>query len=811
VNSRLSSLLSKSGLELPAKVRKRDGSIVEFDFARIEKAVESCYADLQHQGTIPATPSRIVAESAATAIASKHAWAGSVGHPYPSVEQIQDLVEISLLAHHEVDAARAYMSYRDARSNERGPVEQVPAEVSAAFELDARYFPTPMQRFAFYDKYSRYNWDLERRETWPETVDRTIEHLKWEVYHHTAQQMSKFGELTKYAGKEIVDIENDDWAMFTPMKVSESVWERLRQGILSMKVMPSMRLLAMAGRAARRNSISIYNCSTTTIDSIDSLVEILVISMSGCGVGFSVERANVEKFPRVKRQTGKRETWVVEDTTEGWADALRAGLTAWWSGTDIDFDVTWVRPAGAILRTKGGRASGPAPLVEMLDAIRSIILAKQGSFLGTTDAHLLACWVGEAAVAGGTRRTAMISYFDWDDQEMRRIKNAGAFWDDPLLKVLGNANNSAVWPSDISDLDVMNQMTEMMFAGSGEPGIFSRDSARKTMPPRRLAKLSEEQLNSLASNPCGEIFLLAQEFCNLSQAISRPGDTEDDLAEKIELATILGTIQSLSTRFPGLRPGWKANCEAERLLGVDLTAQNDCELLRADNDYGDFLRARLAGHAVEVNTRWAETFGINPSAAITCNKPAGNSTGFIGAAGSGIHRAFAPFYVRRMTVGTHTPQFRVLRAARVPMTPYAGQEAGTATRWWAEFPIKAPAGTPLLRDASAVEQCEFWLLNKLYWTEHNPSCTISYRLQEAVDLVKWVAEHKDYIGGLSFLPVDDTVYPIMPFTEISEDEYNRRIAEFPEIDYSLLYLFEKSDMSEASITLACMSGSCEIP
>lgn len=1095
--ARLAHQLRKNNLQLPEKVTKRDGSQVAFDIDCIERAIEGCWAGLQSSGTIPSSSVRTIVDAAAVAIASKHATAKDSGAPFPSVEQVQDLVEITLLTHGEVDAARAYMSYRDSKAVLRAGKQAgaIPPHVRDAFDADAAYFPTPMQRFAYYDKYSRFNWDLGRRETWKETVDRTIEHLKWECRYHYATHPD-FGAMDLESSIPLLD-EKAMQEIWADTGIPDHVWEMLRQGILNMQIMPSMRLLAMAGQAARRNSVSLYNClagperyvtpeglktlvetagttqivlngegrwakaeikefgsqplqeisfrpgstatavrhrvlatpshrwltinrgevtdlkagdkvrfvappesdfvldawiagfgfgdgtitsqstaqvrlcgaknvhlskfqsygncgiyspasydgdsvvifhkghftdwknlpsqtdvrwlaswlegylaadghvvgsridlgsqdndaiefvrdiaslcgyavvgrsissnketnfgtrsaplqslrlrretefwvmsiepldieqtvycavvedghdfvlangihtgncSTTTIDSIDSLVEILTISMSGCGVGFSVERKHVEKLYRVQRQRGHApSTCVIEDTTEGWASALRTGLESWWSGDDVRFDYSKIRPAGAVLRTKGGRASGPEPLREMLDALRTILLSKQGSFIDTDDAHLMACWVGEAAVQGGTRRTAMISYFDWDDQKMRTIKNC-EFWNDPVLKVLGNANNSAVWPHNISDLDVMNQMTEMMFGGAGEPGIFSRDSAVKTMPKRRIENLTDDQISSLASNPCGEIFLLAQEFCNLSQAISRPGDEESDLHEKVELATILGTIQSLSTRFPGLRPIWKQNCESERLLGVDLTAQNDCELLRSDNLNGGALRDRLRSTAVSANAYWAKIFGINQSAAITCNKPAGNSTGFIGAAGSGIHRAFAPYYIRRMTVGTHTPQFRVLREAGVPMQPYAGQTEATASRWWAEFPVKAPVGTPLLRDASAVEQCEFWLLNKQHWTEHNPSCTITYRLSEAIDLVKWVADHKEFIGGLSFLPADDTVYPIMPMEAISEDEYYRRLNEFPTVDYSLLWLYEREDMSEASQTLSCFAGACD--
>lgn len=798
--ARITHQLGKQGLILPGKVIKRDGSQVAFDLGRIEKAITDCYQDLQDKGNIPSSPVRVITDSCAVAIAHRYGDKETL----PSVEQIQDLVEVSLLTHNEVDAARAYMSYRDSHTKMRGG--GVPEHVRAAFELDAMYFNTPMQRFAFYDKYSRFNWELGRRETWPETVDRTIDHLQWEVFHHINQEKAGEGSFTGYKGISATDLSTAQYSEFTKMPIADEIWERLRSGILEMRVMPSMRLLAMAGPAARRNSTSTYNCTFLPIIDIHAFVEILICSMSGSGVGFSVERHNIEQFPRVQRQLPDQAPFVhvVADSAQGWAETLRLGLSRWWAGLNFDWDLSLVRPAGSVLKTKGGRASGPEPLDVLLKHIKKIVLARQGTFITSKDAHYIACNVGEAAVQGGVRRSAMISLFDWDDQEMRSVKSFD-FWNDPFHRVLSNANNSAVWPEDISDLAIMRQMTEMMFACSGEPGIFSRAAANKSMPEQRR---NAETLWGV--NPCGEVILPPFGMCNLSQAISRSGDTEEDLADKVELATILGTIQSLSTRFPGLRPEWKANCERERLLGVDLTAQNDCELLRSSNPDGAALRRRLKAHHIWVNEQYAELLGVNATASGTVNKPAGNSTGFIGASVSGIGFGNGAQLIRRNTVWAHTPQFRVLRECGVPMVPYAGFTEENAQMWWAEFLIKSPEGVPLARDTSAVEQLEFWLLNKLNWTTHNPSFTCTYRVHEMMDLVKWVCDHKEVIGGLSFLPASDTIYPILPMEEISEAEFNRRTAAFPEIDWSLLYQYEREDMSEASNTLACFAGQCEV-
>lgn len=754
---RLSYQIEQAGFSLPDYVVKRDGSLRPFDVKRIYTAVERCFDDLD---TPPKISPAEVAEGVTQAIIAH-------GDGYPSVEAIQDAVEFYLLSHGEFDAAKHYILYRERRAAER-KVREIPTDVALAFEASAEYFPTQAQQFTFFDKYSRYDWDKGRRETWLETVDRVVDHLRWEVEQHK------------------------------PGAIPEADFERIRSAILSMDVMPSMRLLAQAGPAAQRNSLSIYNCSAMPVCDIQSFVEALLISMAGCGVGYSVERQFVEQLPRIRRQGGESFEHVIEDTTEGWGEAIRVGLTAWWNGQDVTFDASLVRPAGAPLRTKGGRASGPAPLLNSLAVLRDVVLSRQGSYLRPVDAHLMMCAIGDAAVQGGVRRTAMIALFDWDDHEMRNVK-AGPNMN-PLLH---NANNSAVWPEDISDLDIMQQMLDMAKSRSGEPGIFSRANANATKPERRKAA-------TFLTNPCGEIFLRPWGLCNLTQAVCRPGDSEEDLRTKVELATIIGVIQSLSTRFPGMREEWKINAEEERLLGVDLTAQADCELTRKGAEDGAGLRERLRARVLEVAEHYAGLLEINMPAATTCNKPAGNSTELLGASGNGIHDPHSPYFIRRMTVGAHTPLFQVLRAAGVPMEPLAGSSAEDAVSWKAEFPKKAPEGARTKGEVSAVEQLEFWLLNKTHWTEHNPSCTISYREDEIIDVIAWVLRHKDKIGGLSFLPADGTVYAQMPFEEISEEEYIKRSMAFPEVDYSKLYRYELEDMTTAAQELACFAGSCEI-
>jgi ribonucleoside-diphosphate reductase alpha chain len=507
----------------------------------------------------------------------------------------------------EFEAAKHYILYRAEHAKQRGE-RPIPVQVRQAFAESDQYFPTPLQRFQFFDKYSRFNYDFGRRETWIETVDRSVDYMY------------------ELAGA----------------RLPAATYDRIRRAILEMRSMPSMRLLAMAGPAARRNSIAIYNCSYQPVESIDSFVEALIISMSGCGVGFSAESRYVENFPRVKRQSNAApRKYTVEDSAEGWADALRAGLETWFEGGDIRFDLSLLRPAGAALRTKGGRASGPEPLRVMLEFARSRILARQGSFLRPIDAHDIMCAVGNAAVSGGVRRTAMISLFDYDDDEMRLSKSSDFERDNSQR---WNANNSAVWPEGgLTQPEFIHQFLEMVESERGEPGIFNRQAALAMRPTRR--KLAE-----FGTNPCGEIVLRPWQFCNLTAAVARHDDTFETLREKVEIAAIIGTIQSMATNFPGLRPQWQQNCEEERLLGVDITGQMDS---LAAQDSG--IKDRLRQIAIEVNRQTAQTLGINQSAAITCVKPSGNSSQLLDCS-SGLHARWAPYYIRNVRVAAHHAQ-----------------------------------------------------------------------------------------------------------------------------------------------------------
>lgn len=733
----------------PTKVVKRDGRIENFESTRIEVALTRCFKGLERTNF----DAQKITKQIVNIVSAKF--------EQPTVEQIQDIVEMVLQAAGEYEAAKSYILYRaeHAKMRETRPVPDV---VREAFEASDKFFPTQIQKFQFYDKYARFTYEHGRRETWVETVDRAIEYLK---------------ELSDF-------------------RLQPLTYQRLRHAILNMKIMPSMRLLAMAGPAARRNNISIYNCSYMPVDSIDSFVEAMIISMSGCGVGYSVEAEYIEKLPRIRRQKKEQPfQHVVEDSTEGWADALRTGLDAWFSGRDVHFNFSLVRPIGSVLRIKGGRASGPEPLRVMLEFAKARILARQGSTLRPLDGHDIMCAVGAAAVSGGVRRTAMIALFDYDDQEMLHCKD-GDFWKKNNQR--WNANNSSVWPDrNLNQAEIANFILSMVNSERGEPGIFNRKAATNTRPKRR-------KMARFGTNPCGEIILRPFQFCNLSVMVARENDTIEDLKEKAELATILGTIQSKATHFPGLRKEWRKNCEEERLLGVDINGQLDCPAAQ-DPENMKILQQVV----VETNAKVAKIMGINPSVATTCVKPSGNSSQLLNCS-PGLHARWSRYYIRNVRVGVQTPVFKVLENAGVPMDPENGQTKENATTYVVHFPVKSPDSAITRGDRTALEQCEYWLQNKLNYTEHNPSVTITYKPDEVLDIIKWTWENQDKIGGMTFLPAYNASFDQMPYTEIDKRQYEELNEAFPDIDFSKIYRYEEEDFTTAAQELACMAGNCDV-
>lgn len=739
---------------LPVSVRKRSGAVVPFDSSRIARAIAGCFNDLS-QTDNPGVLASVLRELTIAQAADTTPFA-------PTVESIQDSVERHLAAHGHLDAARTYIRYRDAHATQR-QVFPVSPETADAFAASAQYFPTFPQQLQFYDKYSRFSYELGRRETWVETVDRSVDFLR---------------ELA--AGK-----------------LDENVFAEIHAGILTMEVMPSMRLLAMAGPAARRNHVALYNCSYMAVDALDAFVEAMIISMCGTGVGYSVEQHYVAKLPIVEHwQTDSRATvWTVEDSSEGWANAWRIGLTRWFGGSDVTYDYAQVRPIGAPLMTKGGRASGPGPLKQLFAKARTIILGAQGRRLTALECHDIMCLVGDAAIQGGVRRTAFIALFSWGDAQMRHCKDG----DLTGLAHRWNANNSEVWPDrQLSQQEVAEFVLDMHRSRRGEPGIFSRAAARRTKPARR-------QDAEFGTNPCGEIVLRPMEMCNLSSVVCRKNDGMHALRRKVRLATIIGTIQATATDFKGLRPQWKANCEDERLLGVDLNAQMDCPQAQMTH-----VQQELAELAVAVNRAFAQKLGINPAAAVTCVKPSGNSSVLLDAS-SGMHPRWSAFYVRNMRIGSHSPIFPVLKDAGVPMDPENGQSADTATTWVVHVPVQAPAGAVTRNDLTAIDQCNYWLQVKEAWCEHNPSVTITYGEHELLPIMQWIFTHQRAVGGMAFLPQSDFAYAQAPYEEIDSVAYRELAAAFPTVEFARLVRHEHRDLTTASQEIACSSGICEMP
>ena len=766
-------------------VQKRSGKIDLWNPLAIHRAVHACYQSLSHpipEGMI----ARILDDVEHYMIDRWSSVTKTEQTGLIHVETIQDIVERCMIRSGEHEAMRAYRAYRTERSIARtmhehqpatpAPVASptVPRHVAQTFNDSAAYFPTALQQFQFFDKYSRFNYALGRRDTWIETVDRTVTFLK------------------KLSGNAL----------------DSTVYDDIRSGILAMDVMPSMRLLAMAGPAAERNHIALYNCSYMPVDSLASFSEALLISMSGCGVGFSVESSWVDQLPDVEPwKSGRPGMIIVKDTTEGWCDALTQAMEHWFSGHDLLFDMSHIRPAGAPLLTKGGRSSGPEPFLKCLNTIREIIhpsatRRSRGVWrLRPIDCHDIMCAVGSAAVSGGVRRTAMISLFDYDDHEMRRAKDGVRIAEHPMR---WNANNSVVWHAQSTpdhQRAFAEDFMEMVRGNTGEPGIFSRTTANAMRPLGREGA-------AFGTNPCGEIVLRPWQFCNLTAAIARPNDTPMSLTRKVELATIIGTIQSMATHFPGLRPMWRKNCEEERLLGVDITGQMDCPLLRNEWHTGA-LMGQLRDHVHQTNIATAQKLAINPSAAMTCVKPSGNSSVLLNCS-SGLHARHSAYYIRNVRVSSHSPIFRVLRDAGVPMDPENGQTREHATTWVVHFPVKSPEGAITRDHETAIDQCERWLRNKRYWTDHNPSCTITYRPDEVIDLMAWVWKHRSYIGGLSFLPSFDASYDQMPYEACDEATYEAAAAAFPPLDWSRIWLYEDHDLTNAAQELACVAGACEI-
>lgn len=743
-------------------IQKRDGSIVPFDASHITKALFRAMTASGEGGEKEAEAVTEAVMRSLIALKKERKEKYSVPH----VETIQDVVENELIAARFGQTAKAYILYRKERERVRKEHGIVSEKVKNLVAESKKYFRNPLAEFVYYRTYAKWMPEEGRRETWIETVDRYINFMKENL------------------GSGFTDKE----------------YAEVREAILNQEAMPSMRLLQFAGKAARKQNVCAYNCSFIAPRSFQDFAEIMYISMCGTGVGFSVESENVQALPQIQKQTGKRvPVHVVGDSREGWADAFALGMKTWYEGEDIDFDFSLVRPAGSRLVTMGGKSSGPEPLRSLLSFTRERILRRQGRRLSNLDAHDIICKIGECVVAGGVRRSAMISLSDIDDEAIRDSKK-GQFYFTEGQRML--ANNSAVYLEKPDTQTFLDEWTALVKSGSGERGIFNRGGLAQTLPKRRLEQW--DGLPLLGTNPCGEIILQSKQFCNLSEVVARAEDTEETLLKKTRIATMLGTYQSALTYFPYLSREWKKNCEKERLLGVSITGQWDCKLVRDPK-----VLEKMREVAIETNKKFAKRLSIPQSTCITCVKPSGTVSQTVDCA-SGMHPRHAPYYIRRVRISGTDALFKMLKDQGVPYYPEVGQTLENATTFVLEFPVEAPKGAICKDDVSALTQLEHWKIVKKHYTEHNPSVTISVGDGEWIAVANWIYENWDLVGGLSFLPRSNHVYQLAPYEAITKERYIEMKKHVSDLDFSKIVTYETEDETEVKKELACVSGVCEI-
>ena len=638
--------------------------------------------------------------------------------------------------------------------------------------MPSNYLPTPYQEFIHLSRYSRWLPEESRRETWNETVTRYFDFFTEHV-------------------KEMCDF-----------KISDRVRDELEVAVLGQRVMPSMRCLMTAGEALKRENMAGYNCSYVAVERITAFDEILYILMNGTGVGFSVERQFVSELPRVAEEFHPSDTVItVADSKMGWAKAFKELMGMLYIGQIPRWDVSKVRPAGAPLKTFGGRASGPAPLENLFNFVTNVLKGAAGRKLTSLECHDIVCKIAEVVVVGGVRRSALISLSNLSDDRMRHAK-AGQWWQDNPQRAL--ANNSAAY-TEKPDMGIfMDEWKALYDSKSGERGIFNRESAN------RMAEMSgrrEVEGHQFGTNPCSEIILRSRETCNLSEVVVRPEDTKESLLEKVRIATILGTLQSTLTNFKYVSAAWKKNCSEERLLGVSLTGIMDNSLTNGKTKGIENLLEDLKTHAVKVNKEWASKLGINQSVAITCVKPSGTVSQLVDAA-SGIHARHNPFYIRTVRGDKKDPLTKMMTDMGFPVEDDVMNPANTAVF---SFPMKVDKGAVFRTDMSAIEQLELWLTYQKHWCEHKPSVTISVKEDEWMEVGSWVYKNFDWMSGVSFLPFSEHTYQQAPYQDTNKEGYEFLLDQMPkEIDWSKLSEYESQDMTVGAQELACVSGACEI-
>lgn len=635
--------------------------------------------------------------------------------------------------------------------------------------------PTLYQEFIYKSRYAKWLWDENRRENWDETVARYFnffdEHIK---------------ENTGYT-------------------VTKEERKQLEDAVLNLEIMPSMRCLMTAGEALKRENVAGYNCSYVAVDNPRSFDEILYILMNGTGVGFSVESKFVDQLPIVSDSFHDTETnIVVADSKLGWAKSLKELIHLLYAGQVPRWDLSKVRPAGAPLKTFGGRASGPGPLEDLFKFTVATFKKAAGRRLTTLEAHDIVCKIAEIVVVGGVRRSALISLSDLSDDRMR-VAKSGDWWKENVQRAL--ANNSFV-AKEKPDVGIfMREWLSLYESRSGERGIFSRAASKKQA--EKFGRRDSD--HDFGTNPCSEIILRSREFCNLTEVVVRGDDTPESLKRKVKLATILGTFQSSLTNFKYLSKKWNENCEEERLLGVSLTGIMDNEFTNGTAHYVnaslETMLEEMREEAVKTNKLWAAKLNIPVSAAITCVKPSGTVSQLVDSA-SGIHARHSPYYIRTVRADKKDPLAIMMKDMGFPVEDDVTKPQHT---YVFSFPQKSPDQAIFRKDLTAIQQLELWLTYQRHWCEHKPSVTVSVKEEEWPEVGAWVYNHFDEMSGVSFLPFSDHVYKQAPYQDCTKEEYDALAAKMPkEVDWTKLATYEKQDATTGSQELACVAGGCEI-
>jgi ribonucleoside-diphosphate reductase alpha chain len=631
--------------------------------------------------------------------------------------------------------------------------------------------PTLYQDFIHLSRYSRWLEKDNRRESWKETVGRYFD-----FFEKHLEENQGF-HLTKALRKELED------------------------AVLNLEIMPSMRALMTAGEALKRDNTAGYNCSYVAVNRLRAFDEILYILMCGTGVGFSVERQYVEKLPTIAEHFSNSDTTiVVDDSKAGWAKAFKELLSLLVGGQIPQWDMSKVRPAGARLKTFGGRASGPRPLEDLFKFTCDTFKRAAGRKLTSIECHDIVCKVAEIVVVGGVRRSALISLSNLTDERMREAKS-GAWWEANPQRAL--ANNSVAYKEKPEIGTFMEEWLSLYKSKSGERGIFNREATRKTV--ERLGERRDASYE-FGTNPCSEIILRDREFCNLTEVVVRADDTEESLKRKVRLASILGTFQASLTHFPYLSSEWKKNCEEEALLGVSLTGIMDNPLMYGKNKNLKDLLTNLRTVAFETNKEWAKKIKINPAAAITCVKPSGTVSQLVDAA-SGIHARHNEYYIRTVRADQKDPLCKMMIDLGFPHEACVMKPDSVMVF---SFPMKA-VGSVTRNDMTAIEQLELWLDYQRYWCEHKPSITVTVKEHEWMDVGAWVYKHFDEISGISFLPHSDHSYRQAPYQDCTKEEYEALSAKMPQnVNWGQLFNYEKSDSTKGTQTFACSGDKCEL-